>query len=63
MTEVVVTCPDCRLRVRVTHSEQQIIDVATKCKHWHDPTNCPMLTPALSIARQAALATMHLRPA
>jgi hypothetical protein len=62
MSEIVVTCPDCGLRAKVTHNEQQIIDAKTTCKHRADPTNCPMLSPALSFARQTALATRQLWP-
>jgi hypothetical protein len=56
MSEIVVTCPDCGLRAKVTHKQQQIIDLEKTCKHRPEPTNCLMLGPALSFARQSALA-------
>ena len=64
MSEIVVTCPDCGLSVKVTHNEQQITDRKTTCKlgHGTDPTNCPILRPALTFARQTALASRQPWP-
>jgi hypothetical protein len=60
MVEVLVVCPDCGLYAKVfADSEQPIIDDEAECKHRQDPTNCPMLRPGLSIARQEALAKQH----
>ncbi len=61
MAEVFVVCPDCGLRVKVTHSGQKITGDERKCKHRQDPMNCPELRPALLIARQALQGTSEPR--
>lgn len=53
MVELFVACPECGLREKLTHSEQQIIDDRGRCKHRQNPTTCPTLMPILSRARQA----------
>jgi hypothetical protein len=53
MGEVVVTCPECRLRARVLPREDQMIDgERSKCPHRINPLNCPNLRFFLSIGRQ-----------
>ena len=52
MAEIFVMCPDCRLRVILTHSNQEIDDPGHKCKHAQNPANCPTLRPVLMASHQ-----------
>ncbi len=53
MGEIVVTCPECGLRVKVMSDRDEPHQPRSKCNHRQNPLNCPKLNPALAIGRQA----------
>jgi hypothetical protein len=52
MAEVFVTCPECKLRVKVTPTAEEV-STPTLCNYRQNPLNCPKLLGALTIARGA----------
>ena len=53
MAEIFVTCPECKLRVKVTPGRAEPYDAKAKCNYRQNPLNCPKLWGPLTIARRA----------
>lgn len=53
MAEIIVACPECRLRVRVTEHGDDVYDAKARCNHRQNPLNCPMLWRALVTGHHA----------
>ena len=45
-------CPECGLRARLAHSQDEVPDPEGKCKHRKNPATCPVLSPAVAVIRQ-----------
>ncbi len=59
MAEIVITCSECRLGVRVTSKGEELLNARWTCNHSQNPLNCPMLQPALSVGRRAVQAPVR----
>jgi hypothetical protein len=55
MAEIFVTCPECKLRVKVTPTAEEI-SIPTLCNYRQNPLNCPKLWGPLAVARRAVSA-------
>jgi hypothetical protein len=53
MAEIVVTCPECKLSVKMTPQGEELLNARKTCNHRQNALNCPMLQPALATGRRA----------
>jgi hypothetical protein len=52
MPELFVMCPECGLRDRLAHSNQELDDPERKCKHGQKPANCSSLRTVLTASHR-----------